>query len=206
MSAVNEAVVREYFEVMGFLTSQPNKYTAVGRHRKAEEEFDLIVVNPQALAHKVSPHMIWSTPDLKTVSRAIIGVRGWHTGRFSSATFEQMPEILRFAEPASVRAAVTRLGAGPMAKILCLPKLPASGLLKEETLKFLKQKGIDGVLPFQTILMELIQSVNANLHYEKSDLLQILRMLKTYDLLKDGQMELFGGRRRSAGRRAGKQA
>ena len=32
--------------------------------------------------------------------------------------------------------------------------------------------------------------------YEKSDLLQILRILKNYDLLKSGQMDLFAPSRR----------
>jgi hypothetical protein len=33
--------------------------------------------------------------------------------------------------------------------------------------------------------------VDVSKNYEKSDLLQILRILKTYDLLKEAQLDLF---------------
>jgi hypothetical protein len=196
MSAVNEWIVREYFESLGFLTSQPHKYVAVGRHREADEEFDLLVVNPRAQALVIPTHQIWTGQDLTEVKRAIIAVRGWHSGRFSVATFENSPELLRIVDPDVLQAAGQRMGPGPVAKILCLPKLPASGELKKETIAVLKSKGIDGVLPFQTILQELIQSIDANQHYEKSDLLQLLRMLKSYDLIRDSQLELFSKRPR----------
>jgi len=196
MSAVNEWIVREYFESLGFLTSQPHKYVAIGRHREADEEFDLLVVNPRAQVLVIPTHQIWTGQDLTEVKRAIIAVRGWHSGRFSVATFENSPELLRIVDPDVLQAAGQRMGPGPVAKILCLPKLPASGELKKETIAVLKSKGIDGVLPFQTILQELIQSIDANQHYEKSDLLQLLRMLKSYDLIRDSQLELFSKRPR----------
>ena len=197
MSAVNEWIVREYFESLGFLTSQPHKYVAVGRHREADEEFDLLVVNPRAESLVIPGYRVWASRDLAGIKQAIVAVRGWHSGRFSVATFENSPELLRIVEPDVLEAAGERLGPDPVAKILCLPKLPASGELKEETISVLEAKGIDGILPFQTILQELIQSIDANQHYEKSDLLQLLRMLKSYDLIKDSQLELFAKRTRT---------
>ena len=195
MAAVNEWVVREYFEALGYLVSQPRKYVVPGRQKKAEEEVDLVVFNPRVKAHKVPEGMIWSSADLENVARAVIGVRGWHTERFYVSTFEQTPEILRFAEEKSVHFAEKYLGSGPMAKVLCLPKLPASGDLKTKTIKVLREKGIDGVISFGTMLAELIRRTQVNRNYEKSDLLQVIRILKTYDLLKDPQMEFFGRKR-----------
>lgn len=40
MSAITETIAREYFERLGFLVSQPRKYVAPGRQRKAEEEYE----------------------------------------------------------------------------------------------------------------------------------------------------------------------
>jgi len=54
----------------------------------------------------------------------------------------------------------------------------------------LRAKGVDGVISFRSILQELIASVHTNRNYQKSDLLQILRLLKNYDLLKEPQLEL----------------
>jgi len=196
MSAVNEWVVREYFETLGFLVGQPRKYIASGRQRRAEEEIDLVVHNPSVTEHRIPQDMIWNSTSLKDVGRAVIGVRGWHTERFYSTTLENNPEILRFAEAAPLRAAEKRLGSDKMAKILCLPRLPASGALKDKTIRLLRSKEIDGVISFQTMLTEIVDGVSHNLNYEKSDLLQIIRLLKSYDFLKDGQLELFERRPR----------
>ena len=134
MSSVNDWVVREYFEQLGFLVCQPRKYSVPGRPKKADEEIDLIVVNPTVGEHRIPDHIVWTTPDLENVARAVVGVRGWHTERFYASRLDQTPEILRFAEPGSVHFAEKWLGGASMAKILCLPSLPASGDLKQKTM------------------------------------------------------------------------
>ncbi|MEI6218885.1 MAG: hypothetical protein WCP86_08280, partial [bacterium] len=48
MAGVSEIVVREYFESLGFLVNQPCKYVVAGRRKRAEDEIDLVVFNPQA--------------------------------------------------------------------------------------------------------------------------------------------------------------
>jgi hypothetical protein len=191
VSAVNEGVVREYFEQLGYLVSQPRKYVPSGRQKTADEELDLIIFNPQVKEHKVPEHLVWTTGDLKTVSRAVVGVRGWHTERFYVSRFEQTPDILRFVEEAPIKFAERLLGVSPIAKILCIPNLPAGGGLKEKTCEVLKLKGLDGVISFRTMLVELAARVDVNMNYEKSDLLQSIRLLKNYDLIKDSQMEMF---------------
>jgi hypothetical protein len=194
---VNEWVVREYFEALGYLVTQPRKYEVPARRKKrADEEIDLLVVNPAVRESAVPEHMVWSTADLAGVGRAVVGVRGWHTDRFYVSTFERSPEILRFAAPEPTRSAERRLGKNGLVKILCLPKLPQSGELKRKSTDVLKARGIDGVISFETILAELIARVDVHRNYEKSDLLQIMRLLKNYGLLRDPQLELFGRKRR----------
>ncbi len=196
MSSVNENVVREYFEQLGYLVSQPRKYVPGGRQKTADEELDLIVFNPQIKEQSIPGHLIWSTADLKGVSRAVVGVRGWHTERFYVSRFEQAPDILRFIEEAPIKFAEKLLGATPIAKILCIPNLPASGGLKDKTCEVLKLKGLDGVISFRTMLLELAARVDVNVNYEKSDLLQIIRLMKNYDLIKDSQMDMFTRKQR----------
>ena len=133
--------------------------------------------------------------------RAVVSGRGWHTERLYASTLEASPELLRFVELASVKYAARILGTESMAKILCLPALPASEEHRESALQFLKDKGIDGILTFRTMLSELIVRVETHRNYEKSDLLQIIRLLKNYDFLKDSQLELFGKRKRGARKR-----
>jgi hypothetical protein len=201
MSAVSEWIAREYFEQLGYLTSQPYKYISSSRQKKADEELDLLIVHPQVQEHRTPEHMVWTTDDLSSVARAVVGVRGWHTERIYAATLEQTPEISRFASQLVRSAASARLGSGPVAAVLCLPELPASGALKEKTLRALRERGIDGVLSFRTMLSELVSMVKTNRNYDKSDLLQILRILKNYEFLREPQMELFVGRGRKPRRK-----
>ncbi len=191
MAAVSEWIVREYFEGLGYLVNQPRKHVVPGRHKMAQEEIDLIVHNPRIEEQSVPEGLLWTREDLTGIARAIVAVRGWHTERFYPSTFEQAPEILRFVEEDALAFAQELLGGQPPAKILCLPRLPASGDLKEQAITLLHERGIDGVLSFETMLIELIGRVDVNRNYEKSDLLQTIRILKNYELLKDSQLDLF---------------
>ena len=67
----HEWVVREYLETQGFLVCQPRKYVAVGRHRKAEEEFDFLVVNPGAHVHIVPEQIMLDSTALRGITRAM---------------------------------------------------------------------------------------------------------------------------------------
>ncbi|MEI6564739.1 MAG: hypothetical protein WCO42_10590 [bacterium] len=196
MSAVNEQITRDYFEHLGFLVAQPCKYVPAGRTKRIEEELDFLVFHPQALDHKVSSQMVWTSADLKTISRAVVGVRGGHSERFYSGVYEQAPEILRYAERSSRLAAAARLGGEPLAVILCIPELPVSEDIREKTLAGLRERGVDGVISFRTMLLELVSAVRVNRNYEKSDLLQTLRILKAHGLVKNPQLDLFEKRTR----------
>lgn len=197
MSAVSEAIAREYFEMLGYLVCQPRKYSMSGRQKTASEEVDLVVLNPNLLETRLPQNMVWSSADFAGVPRAVVAIRGWHTERFYSKTFESAPDLLRFVEADSLKFAARFLGREDMAKVLCLPRLPASGELKTQTIDFLRQRGLDGVISFSTMLAELVRRVETNRNYDKSDILQMIRLFKNYDLLKDPQMELFGSGHRS---------
>ncbi len=198
MSAVSEWIVREYFESLGFLVRQPRKYQVSSRPKYVEEEVDLLVVNPSVSEQALPETILWGATEVQRLSRAVVGVRGWHTERFSPARIALSPEIFRFADSNAVKNIARDLGPGPVAKVLCLPDLPPGGPMKEKAIQLLREKGINGVILFRTMLLELAEHVDVNKNYEKSDLLQMLRILKNYDLLKDAQMDLFRKRRRKA--------
>jgi hypothetical protein len=182
---------------MGYLVSQPCKYMVPGRHKRMEEEIDLVVVNPLVTEQRIPDALVWTSAELGGIARAVIGVYGSHTERFSVARLEQTPEILHFASERALDVVARQLGSRDVARILCIPELPASGELRGNTLKLLRNNGINGILSFRTMLQDLINGVDTKRNYEKSDLLQTIRILKNYDLVKSGQMELFGksGRR-----------
>ena len=48
MAGFDENIVREYFELNGFFVRQLRKYAVQSRKKRADEEIDLIVFNPNA--------------------------------------------------------------------------------------------------------------------------------------------------------------
>ena len=192
MSSVGEWVAREYFEQQGYLVHQPRKYVGNLGQKTMAEEVDLVVCNPNVAEHSVPGHMVWATADLAHVARAVVGVCGAHAERMYPGMFEQAPELLRFIEPASLRHASRLLGSPEIARILCVTRLPASGESRDKTIAVLKDRGIQGIIAFDTMFADLIEGVEKNRNYEKSDLLQIIRLLKIYNFIKDPQLELFG--------------
>ena len=197
MASVNEWIVREYFETLGFFVIQPNKHQVVARHKHDVEEIDLLIARPgQAGVFKAPKEVVWDSKQLAKVQRAVVSIRGWHTDRFSPATLKKNPELFRFTELPVTKEARKILGPGSVTKVLCLSDLTASSELHDETVLMLRENGVDGVLSFRTMLLELVDHLDTSKNYEKSDLLQILRILKTYDLLKDAQLDLFEGKGR----------
>ncbi len=193
MAGVNEWVTREYFEALGFFVRQPCKYAGT-RNKTIEEEIDLLVVNPRAENGGQQNGMLWTRMDLRRVNRAVVRVYGWHTDRFYSEELD-LPKTLRFASPDGMRFSERQMNAADLKRILVLSRLPAGGRLKEKALATLKEKGVDGVVLFPTMLMELADTVDPRRNYDKSDLLQIIRLFKIYGLLKDKQLDLFCRRR-----------
>jgi hypothetical protein len=76
--------------------------------------------------------------------------------------------------------------------------LPAGAEARQQSIELLRAKGIDAVIPFHTMLEDLIDQIEVNRNYQKSDLLQVIRILKNYGFFKEPQLELFKPRRKPA--------
>src|SRR5215471_12847699 len=155
MSSVSETFVREYFELHEFLVRQHRKYVA---QTKRDDDIDFFVFNPHAQKTGAALPFILSSADLPQVERAVVVVKGWHTETFSSARLMNTPEIFRFVEPATFKQAAKAFGAeGTPLKILVVPTLPQGAEAREQSIALLRAKGIDAVIPFGTMLSELIE-------------------------------------------------
>jgi hypothetical protein len=198
MAAVSETIVREYFELHGFFVRQQRKYVTPARHE--DDEIDFLVINPQPDRSTSTLSFVLTSKDLPAIARAVVVVKGWHTETFGPAMVTHAPEIFRFAESVAFRQASLTFGQGPPpAKILVVPALAQSKQTQEQVAQLFRSKGIDAVIPFRTVLADLIESIEVNRNYQKSDLLQTIRILKNYDFLKGPQLELFRPKRRKAG-------
>jgi hypothetical protein len=196
MPAVSETIVREYFEQHEFLVRQHRKYIVRGREQ--DDDIDFFVLNPHPQMREATLPFVLGSSDLRFIARAIVVVKGWHTEIFSSALIAHAPEILRFVEPKVFQQAARVFGedSAPL-KILVVPTLPHVAQSRDETISTLRSKGVDAVIPFRTMLADLINKTEVNRNYQKSDLLQIIRILKNYGFFKEPQLELFKSKRSS---------
>jgi hypothetical protein len=191
MPAVSEAIVREYFESHEFLVRQHRKYISQAR-REEDDDIDFFVLNPHPQTPAGELPFVLGSADLRFIERAIVVVKGWHTETFSSAVLAHAPEIFRFVEPRVFQQAARVFGKnGAPLKILVVPALPQAAEAREESIALLRSKGIDAVIPFRTMLADLVSQTQVNRNYQKSDLLQIIRILKNYDFMREPQLELF---------------
>lgn len=211
MSAIDEGIVREYFEQNGFLVRQTRKYQVQSRRKTDDEEIDLLVYNPNFRRGVRKPDFFLFSSELEYVHRAMVAVKGWHTDVFSPAMLKNSPEIFRFLED-KVMKQVTRFfpsdeteaeteGGGALTKILVLPSLPTAEPFRSQSVQMLKERGVDAIISFRSMLLDLIEKIEVNRNYTKSDTLHVMRILKNYDLLKDAQLDLPA----VPGRRSGRQ-
>lgn len=200
MAGFDEQIVREYFELHGFLVRQLRKYQVQSRKKLAEEEIDLLVYNPSFVARDREPNFLLFGTELPYVHRAVVVVKGWHTTlRFTPTMLKSSSEIFKFLEKNVLKTVedvfqdeeAEAFSQKDIMKILVLPGLPTAEPHRSESIQLLRDRGVDGIISFRSMLFDIIQKVEVNRNYSKSEILQILRILKNYDLVKDPQMGLF---------------
>lgn len=203
MAGIDETLVREYFETNGFLVRQLRKYVVQGRDKRSDEELDFMVYNPTYKPDERQPGFILFPSDLPGIHRAVVSIKPWHSHRFTPATLRGSADIFKFLERDVLKQAEALFnitlemteGTGNLMKILVLPGLPTHEPHKSQSIELLKKAGVDAILSFRSILQDIIDKLEVNHNYQKSDLLQILRILKNYDMIKPPQLELFPNKR-----------
>lgn len=203
MSAIDEGIVREYFEQAGFFVRQARKYALSAKRGAGEEVIDLLVFNPAWQRGSRKPDFFLFPNELPFVQRAVVSIKGWHAaGRFTPSTLRNQPEIFRFLEQNVLKEASrffpesTEEGTKEaLTKVLVLPGLPTAEPFRSQAVTMLKEAGVDAVISFRAMLLDLIERVELNRNYGKSDTLQLIRILKNYDLLVDPQMDLLPAKR-----------
>ena len=199
MSAIDEGIVREYFEENGFLVRQVRKYQVQARRKTGDEEVDLVVYNPAYTARNArKPDFFLFANELAFVHRAIVVVKGWHTGKFTPNMLKSSPEIFNFLEQNVLKEAArffppeaANEPGGAPTKVLVLPSLPTAEPFRSQSVELLKARGVDAIISFRAMLLDILDKIETNQNYTKSDTLQVMRILKNYDLLKNAQLDMF---------------
>jgi hypothetical protein len=195
MAAVSESIVREYFELNGFLVRQFRKHVAPAV--REDDDIDFLVLNPQPESRNTERPFLLDASDLKYLERAIVILKAWHTDVFTPALLTHTPDFFRFLEKKSFQVAAAGLGKGSnLLKILVVPDLPKQSQARDQSAEILRSKGLDAAISFPTMLAFLVNQVEPNRNYQKSDLLQLIRILKNYEFFKEPQLDLFRPKRK----------
>lgn len=200
MQRVEEAIVSEYFEQNGFLVRPLRK--SRGQTKKGlDEGLDLYVRNMVPLEGSRDPNFLLFSSELRYLESAIVCVRGWFSDKAALASMTGGAEILKHLESNVFKKVEKWFAYDPAVtfgtrvlpkKILVAPVFPTHEPHRSQCIELLREKGVDGIVSFKSMALDLVDRVDTKQIYDKSDLLQTLRVLKTYDLIKDSQMNLLG--------------
>ncbi len=199
MSVVDHNIVREYFEQNRFLVRQVRKSGVPSRKKAGEEEISLLVHNPAYQPGERKPDFLLFASELRYIHRAVVIVTDWPTSRLTAAMLKSSLHLFRFLE----KTVLKRVGEWmppepgnsekrePLMKILVLPGLPTAEPFRTQSAELLRKEGIDGIISFRSMLVDVIGRVEVNRVYQNSEVLEVIRLLKKHDLLNTSQMELF---------------
>ncbi|HOJ38916.1 MAG TPA: hypothetical protein PKX93_01415 [bacterium] len=174
MSYTSILLVKEFFSLHGFL---------------ALPYEDILLVKNSNPGKGGTRSYLMEIEDVLRIEQAVVKPVAWHTLKFVPSVLKQSPEIFRFLEGDFLSLTKKVFSAEGFSRVLVIPGLPASSELKEQSITYLKEKGIDGVICFPTVLAALIKKINPRRVY-LSQTNELLRILKFYEFFKEEQPSL----------------
>ena len=194
--AFDEQLIREYMEAHGFYVRSQRRTLASRRRKAPEEVVDLRILNPTGTGDPTG--FLWFSSDLRAVREALVFIRPWHREPgFNLRMLVKRPtEMIKFIETKVVKSLEETLDSGrseSVPRVLVLPAFPTADPPRLACTRMLRSAGVDAVLSFRSILDDVVQRVDLGQAYTRTEFMETLRILRSYDLLKDPQMGLFGG-------------
>jgi len=183
MAEVNEEIVRRFFELSGFLV-RANFGFKLPKKGSPDSDIDLLIYHPK---HEHTPPgkvILEDAKDLVGIKCAAVEIKGWHENTFTIGLIKQ--NNFNFTGKPATEAVHEAFGEEPFAKILVVSefsKVPKNRGLAADMLK--KDKGVDHVIEFPTILQHIANEVKSNKNYRESEVLQVVRLLKRYKMLSE---------------------
>lgn len=188
MGNINESLVREFFEMSGFVVKANRKFVPKGKASKRGVDF--VIINLNTNQTKELTEFTLDGESAKLVHSAIIRIEPWHTDKFYPSVIQKDEGLLDFLSPDNLKEAQKILKTADFKKILVISNLPANKDMREKSEQLLRIKGVDHLITFPSMLSWLVKNINSNKNYY-NDTLELLRVLKHYKFFKKPQLELF---------------
>jgi len=190
MADTNTRIVREFLEAQEFSVLTNRKFHLQKAEPPGRFSIDIVAANLRYVEPQNPLPMKLNAEHVRHLRNLIVDVKGWHGQRFSPSVVSATPELFHFVNPIVLEYAAGVFGNAQFKSLLVISEASAVEPLWTKTEQMLREKGIDHVIEFPTILSFLISYVEVNVNYVESETLQLLRLLKRYDLVKGLQLEL----------------
>ena len=199
MSSFDEDVVREYFELNHFFVRQLQKHLVHSRRKTVESAVSMLVLNPSVSEEFSQMNFQLFSVDMTTFRQALVVVHRWQHTRITPAILKSNARLADFLKKELLKRLNVFLETEDESiedieafkKIAVVPGFPTADPYRGECITLFKDQGIDGVIAFSTILEDWLRHIEVNHSYHKSKLLQLVRVLKIYDMVQSPQMRLF---------------
>ena len=170
MADVNEEIVRQYFEMKGYLVrtrvpfNKPKEKT--GKKSSGYGDIDLIISDPK---NEKKP--------------AIVGVSGWHMYKMTPSYDRALGHrLFSFVSELALNEATKFLGTDDFQKILVVSRMGAKEKSRNEFRRLAQERGVTKVITFPEIIDDLIKEVDVRMSPD-SEVVQVIRILKLYGYL-----------------------
>ncbi|NOZ64704.1 MAG: hypothetical protein GXO71_07270, partial [Caldiserica bacterium] len=171
-----------FLEMEGFFV-----YPLKRNSGKRETPYDLFFTNPQVL--KREPSFFLDAFSIKGIRHGVVKVLGWHREVFTLSLLKKLMDLEIDNVPA-VKGENYPYSKVKPKKILALSRITSSPEGRKNLENFLKEKGINYIITFEILFWSLLDKIKENQNYT-SPLLEILRILKTYHMIRTPQLEFF---------------
>ena len=123
------------------------------------------------------------------IKNAVVRMVSWHTMKFTPIVLSRFPDIFDFLKAGPVEEYRKFFRGEDFLKVLVLPSLPASEGLREESIRIMKEKGIDRLVMFPSVIAGLIEKIEPR-HVYLSSVNEVLRVLKFYKFFAEEEQNL----------------
>ncbi len=124
-----------------------------------------------------------------TINNAVIKPVSWHTMKFTPRVLSRFPDIFDFLKARHEEKYKKFFKGEDFLNILVIPSLPASEALREESVRIMKEKGIDRLMMFSSVIAGLIERIESRRVY-LSTVNEVLRVLKFYKFFAEEEQNL----------------
>lgn len=176
MSQASIEIVREFFVIENFFV--------------LKKEDILFVKNAEVTEPEKTEKFILSGSEAgKVLKSAVVKPVCWHTMKFTPVVLSRFPEIFEFVKGKYNLESKKFFQGENFKKVLIIPSLPASDNLRKESIRIMKEEGIDHIITFPSIIAQLIEKIDARNVY-LSSVNEIFRVLKFYKFFAEKEQKL----------------